>query len=63
MGTAKTYNSGNAVIGKPQARRENQGGEHAFVVEMGELGGAVINKESIGGNENLKCSDFSLVEL
>ena len=54
MGTAKTYNSGNAVIGKPQARRENQGGEHAFVVERGELGGAVINKESIGGNEKLE---------
>jgi len=54
LGTAKNYNSENAVIGKPQARPENQGGEHAFIVEKGELGGAVINKEPIGGDEEFE---------
>ena len=54
MGTAKNYNSGNAAIGKPQARPENQGGEHTFIVEMGELRGAVINKESIGGDKEFE---------
>ena len=37
-----------------QVRPENRGGEHAFIVELGELGGAVINKESIGEKEKFE---------
>lgn len=39
-------------------------GERKLVVEMGELGGAVINKGVHWRKQkSLKCSDFSLVEL
>lgn len=39
------------IYGKPQASLENKGEEHPFLEEKGELGGAVTNKEFIGGNQ------------
>ena len=47
--TAKNCNLGQAIYGKPQASLENRE-VFSFIEEKGELGGAVINKESIGGN-------------
>ena len=56
------------IYGKPQASLENKGEEHPFLEEKGELGGAVINEESIGGNRVqsivafywLSCDSLSL---
>ena len=40
----------------------NKGAEHSFIEEKGELGGAVINKESTGGTWSSKCNGFSLAQ-
>lgn len=46
LGTAKNCSSGHAISGEPQANQENKGekGVFFYMEEMGELGGAVINK-------------------
>ena len=49
-GTTKNHNSGVAIYGEPLASLENKGEETSLTEEKGELEGAVINKEPIGGN-------------
>ena len=49
-GTAKNCNSGRAIYGAPRASLEGKREEYSFIEEKGVLEGAVINKESIGGN-------------
>ena len=48
-GRAKNCNLGHAICSEPQASSENKEEEPSFI-EKGELEGAVINKEAIGGN-------------
>lgn len=48
--TAKNCNSRRATYGEPQPSLANKGEEPSVTEEKGELGGAVINKDSIGGH-------------
>ena len=61
--TTKNCKLGHATYGKSQTSPENKGEEHSFI-EKGELGGAVINKVSTGGNWEFKVLwVFLLAEL
>lgn len=51
---AKNCNSRYTICGVPQVSSENKGEELSFIEEKEELGGAVLNKESFGGNWELE---------
>ena len=48
LGLAKSYNSGCTFCGEPSVSPENRRGTVFY--REGKLGGAVVNKRSIGGN-------------
>ena len=50
-------------MAKPQASLENKGGESPFLEERGELGGAVVNRKSIGVNWEIEVCGFSFTEF
>ena len=53
---------GNAVHDESQASPETEGEEFSFT-ENGEVTRAALERQSIGGNQSSKCSEFSLAEL